>query len=75
MLTYPSAYALTAATIEEYVSLDEEYVPVAAELYRSWKKLKETEVIVKEPIRFHVYIASYNCSAAAKVHRYQGLPL
>ena len=55
--------------------MDEEYVPVAAELYRSWKKLKETEVIVKEPIRFHVYIASYNCSAAAKVHRYQGLPL
>lgn len=42
---------------------------------RSSKNAKDVEVIVIEPILFQVYSAAYNCSAAARVLRYQGLPL
>ena len=53
-----------------YVEVEEAYVPVVTEESRSWKKAREVEVTVMDPRRFHVYKASYSCSAAARVFRY-----
>jgi len=73
-LMKPSAYVFTALMI--VVNVDEElaYVPVAIEESRSWKKAKEVDVTVIDPICCHWDIASYSCSAAAAVLIYHGLP-
>ncbi len=53
-----------------YAEVEEAYVPVVIEESRSLKKAREVEVTVMDPRRFHVYKASYSCSAAASVLRY-----
>jgi hypothetical protein len=56
----------------EYMDDDEGYVPTVTEVENSWKKGREMEVTLREPCLDQVFNARYNCSAAAKVARYQG---
>lgn len=43
-----------ALTKVVYVDVLEEYVPAVTEELKSWKKLRDVEVIVIDPIRFQV---------------------
>lgn len=70
--TNPSAYVRIAEVKLAYAGVEDAYVPTAI-VESNWaKKGLEREVTSREPKAAHVCRERYNCSAAAKVVRYQG---